>query len=103
LIQETGSAGHALAMSGNGVYLVSASFLSGSGKFIRSWKRQSQATWIPGTNTLEIVGTKASVNSHVDYLTMIPATDYASNFDLLYTVSTPTNGTSVRNQTVVRN
>ena len=63
---------------------------------------QVQTTYDSGTRTLTLVGSKAFVNAFIDYIRYTPAFGYTANFELDYSVTTPTGGLGLRNQRVIR-
>jgi len=63
---------------------------------------QVQTTYDSGTRTLTLVGPKAFVNAFIDFIRYTPAFGYTANFELDYSVTTPTGGLGLRNQRVTR-
>jgi hypothetical protein len=92
--------GRGIAMSGNGSYLVGIGMAQNVGNYVWAWRSDAFPTWNASLSQLEMTGSKTGLNSFIDQLQITPSTGYASNFELIYSVVTPTATTSQRNQNV---
>jgi hypothetical protein len=57
-------------------------------------------TWDNDTKTYTIVGNRYATNAILNNLTVTPSTGFDTNFNLIYTTTTPTPATATRNQRV---
>lgn len=85
-IDTDGSGTYVLNITGVGVKTLSA---TGSG---------GGTSFNAGTRTLSIFGTRTEVNSYIDNITLFPKADFASNFTLTYSLTTPTAATQSKSQ-----
>jgi hypothetical protein len=60
----------------------------------------SSLTWDSTAKTYTIVGTKYATNAVLNNLIVTPSTGFDTNFNLIYTATTPTPATATRNQRV---
>lgn len=70
--------------------------------FLESFTSNIGKFYDEANGELVVTGTKSAINIAIDTITYTPATGYTSNFDLLYECETPTNGQTIKNQTVTR-
>jgi hypothetical protein len=70
------------------------------GNHVCLWSSDAFPIWNASLSQLEMTGSKTGLNSFIDQLQITPSTGYASNFELIYSVVTPTATTSQRNQNV---
>jgi len=59
-------------------------------------------TWNDTTKTLTITGTQDFINTSIDLITLQPSVGYDKNYQLLYTVITPSATTASRSQRITR-
>jgi hypothetical protein len=59
------------------------------------------SSWNSGTKTLTLTGTRAQINADVDTIQLTPYGGYTSNFQLVYTATTPRSATDDRSQDII--
>lgn len=96
VVQRTGMMS---SISADGAYALVITFV-GSTKIYNVYRKDVTISYNAGTKTLTLTGPKANLNSLIDQITYTPATSYNSNFDFVYTITTPSTNQSIRNQNV---
>lgn len=88
----------------DGTYIIRGSSSTSALSYIFLYKKTgsdpNSVSWNNSTKVLTLTGTKTNINAMIDAITLVPATDYAEDFTLTYTVVTPTSTTDSRTQLV---
>jgi disulfide oxidoreductase YuzD len=97
---DSGFFGTGLVMDGSGTHILASSVPSTGSKTIYYYKTILGPTYNNSTKKLTFVDIKENINTAMDNMTM--SFNAIGDFDLVYKVTTPSNGISIRNQPIIK-
>jgi len=105
--QSSDQFGSSVALSTDGATIIVGAYLedtggSAAGSAYGYFVSDLFETWNDTTKTLTITGTQDFINTSIDLITLEPGVGYDKNYQLLYTVITPSATTASRSQRITR-